>query len=681
MNFTLFKEAVAQQFGKMCEHGLFRVDIDKDLLWSTYLESFPEGSNPIFRERREYDCSCCRQFIRAVGDVVTVLPNGEISSVWDISDSVFDIPAYWRVARAMSALIHSRSISNVFLSTERVAGTDRNFEQLTDQVLTWKHFFVNIPSAFVCRGTEIGPRLSETRALHDVLFRGLTEITDEAIDTVLELIAQNSLYRGEENRHAVIAFRDLKREFDAVIARNASDNDQHAFVWSRTNGLPVSVTKIHNTSIGTLLVNLSAGLDLDSAVRAFEAIVAPQNYKRPTALVTKKMVEGAKQTLGELGLISALERRYAKLSDISVNDILFADRSARKSVSDDVFDMLATRAINPKSLERVEEVSIETFIHEIARRAESMEILVENRHVGNLVSLVAPADPTANPLFKWPNKFSWSYNGDVTDSIKERVKQAGGNVTGDLCCRLAWNNRDDLDLHMIEPAGYEIHYMNRRRRSPCGGILDVDANGIDGPKESPVENIFYADRGTLPEGVYRLFVNQYAVRDPGKNVGFEAEIDYLGTVTRFAYPKGQRTGENVRIATFRYSKTTGVEFIESLPSTQASKTVWGLKTQEFQRVNILMLSPNYWGDRGIGNKHYFFMLDGCRNEGQARGFYNEFLVESLNAHRKVIEMVGAKMRTEDSIEQLSGLGFSSTQRNHALVKVEGAFTRIVKVQF
>lgn len=672
MDFKQFKIPVAKQFERLSKHPLFRVDIDKDTLWSTYLESFPEGTNQVYRERREYDCSCCRQFVRAVGDVVAII-DGVIVSIWDVT---CDEMAYQTVANALSALVKSRPVANAFLNVESVAGTDKNFEQLTDGVTTWNHFFVNIPAPFVCRGVDIGPRLSDTRALHDVLYRSLAELTDDAVDTVLDLIGQNSLYRGEENKHAVTAFRALKREYATLT----DDPARHAFVWSRIKDLQASVSKIRNTSIGMLLVDLSEGMELEQAVRRFEAVVAPTNYKRPTALVTPKMIASAKATLAELGLISALERRYARLDDIRVGDIVFVDRDARKALTGDVFDSLVTRPTSTKSLDRVEEAPIEAFISEIVPRAESIELFVENRHAPNLVSLIAPADPTANGLFKWDNRFSWSYNGDVADSIKERVKQAGGNVTGDVLCRLAWFNYDDLDLHMIEPDGYEIYYGNRTMTSRCGGRLDVDMNAGRGTTREPVENIFYANRTTMREGLYRLFVHNFNQRET-VDVGFEVEFDYLGTLHHFVHQRPLRYNERVTVVAFRYSHRTGIEIVESLPSTQTSKTTWNLKTQEFQRVNVLMMSPNFWGERGVGNKHYFFMLDGCRNDGTARGFYNEFLMESLTPHRKVIEMVGAKMRTDESENQLSGLGFSSTQRNNVLARVKGSFTRTVKITF
>ncbi len=682
MDFQKFKLPVAKQFAAMSEHNLFRVDIDGAHLWGAYLESFPAGTNAIFRERAEYDCSCCRQFIKAVGNVVAII-DGALVSVWDITTNE---PAFQAVANALSLLVKGAPIANVCLHREATAGTDKNFEQLMEpepKVITWSHFFVRLPTACVSNGVDIGPKLSEYRAQHDVLKRSLEELTDEAVDTVLELIAQNSLYRGEEHQFAVESFRKLKRQYAAVT-------DRDAFVWSQIRTIPGSVAKIRNTSIGTLLVDLSEAMDMEQAVRKFESVVAPQNYKRPTALVTKKMIENAKATLEGLGLISALERRYARLEDISVNDILFADRSAGKAIGGDVFDSLSTKS-KVQTFDRVESIAIEDFIRDIVPRVTSIELLMENRHAGNLMSLIAPADPTANLLFKWDNRFSWSYAGEVADSIKERVKQAGGNVTGDLRCSLSWYNFDDLDLHLIEPNGYEIFYGNARMSSQLGGMLDVDMNrggGSEGSAQAnprvynrtPVENIVYANRSTMCDGDYRLFVHNWR-KVESVDPGFEVEIEILGDIHHLVYDKPVKHGEAVEVATIKYTRPGRGVIVTALASSQKSKEIWGLKTKAFQRVNVFMMSPNYWSNRAVGNRHYFFMLEGCRNDGQARGFYNEFLREELTPHRKVIEMVGSKMRTEASESQLSGIGFSATKRDEIVVRVKGSFTRDLKVTF
>jgi hypothetical protein len=678
MDFRIFKEAVAKQFNQMKNYDLFRTQVDKDQLWETYLASFPAGSNPIYRERTEHDCACCKQFIRAIGNVVAIIDDEQVS-IWDtkVEDSNYQV-----VADALSALVKSRPIENIFLHTERKAGTDKSYEQIMSGVRTWEHFFVNIPCGhrgeknFVVSEVQLGSMLSEARALHDVLYRSLTELTDDAIDTVLELIAQNSLYRGEEHKFAVSSFKDLRCELKGF--KGSVDN----FAWLKSRSIPVSVAKIRNTSIGTLLTNLSEEMELEAAVEAFETIVAPANYKRPSALVTKGMLENAKKKIEELGLISALERRYATLADININDIFFADRQAEKNMNGNIFDEIANHVADkkPKNLDKVEEVTIERFISVILPNANSVEIMVENEHIKNLVSLIAPVDPTAGSLFKWSNNFSWSYNGDMADSIKERVKKAGGNVTGDLCCRLAWFNYDDLDFHMKEPGGYEIYFRNRDRTSSCGGRLDVDMNAGSGKTREPVENIFYENCSRMKEGVYELQVHNYCKRE-SDNAGFEVEVDFMGKVQRFVYDRAVRNNEIITVLEFSYSKKDGIKVIHSLPSAQVSKNVWGIQTGNFQKVDVIMLSPNYWGGAGVGNKHYFFMINGCKNEGAARGFFNEFLKEELNAHRKVFEIVGSKMKTAESENQLSGLGFSSTQRNSVLCRVNGSFTRVVKITF
>ena len=428
------------------------------------------------------------------------------------------------------------------------------------------------------------------------------------------------------------------------------------------------------------VLDLSEGRELEAAVGACETMKAGPNYKRPTALVSKAMIEKARKTITELGLNSALERRYATLADITINNVLYADRTSRKQMDGDVFDDLAsTVKQSTKALDKVEEVSIEKFLSDILPRAESIEIMMGNEHQNNLVSLIAPVDATSNNLFKWNNKFSWSYNGEFADSIKERVKAAGGNVTGQFCCRLAWNYEDDLDFHMTEPNGFDINFRNRRQTSFCGGTLDVDANGADGIRKDPCENIYYNTISSMKEGTYKLSVHNYTRRSTGR--GFEVEIDILGDRYNFVYDKVLGDSKWVEVATFKYSRERGLELVTELTGTKAVKQIWNVSTNTFQKVSVIMNSPNYWDDQQSGNKHYFFMLEGCKNDGKARGFFNEYLKTDLDKHRKVLEMVGAKMKTEESDNQLSGLGFSSTQRNSVLCRVKGSFTRLVKITF
>jgi hypothetical protein len=667
MIFTDFKSAVNKQFDYMVGLGkLFTTDVGKDVMWETYLSSFPEGTNPIYKERTEHDCQCCKQFIRACGNVVAIDSELKVHTIWDI-----DIEGHYQVvADAMANLIRKKKITNIFLHYQKNIGTNYNLQEQEDgNVIKWEHFHYKLPLEFVDK--DPGTVLSNTRASKDVFLRGLNEITNDSVNTVLELIDQNSIYRGEEHKNAVKSFQKLLKNYINLLESGSDNLDNFAWINADKPG-----ARIKNTAIGTLLLDISEEMELDKAVKQFEAKVAPENYKRPTAVVTSGMIKKAQKKIEELGFTDSLPRRNAVMDDLTINNVLFANRDTKKAMN--VFDEMADEVgVKVKDLKKIEEVDIDLFIESILPKAKSVDVLLENRHENNLMSLVAPVNANAPGMFKWNNNFSWAYNGDVTDSIKERVKTAGGIINADLRFSLAWYNYDDLDIHVEEPNGHI--YYGAKRSIGTGGRLDVDMNANEGRSRTPVENVVWPILSKMKEGEYTVFIRQFRKRET-KDFGFVVEMEYKGKIKTFHYSKPMRNKEDVKVLRFRFTKKDGIEIIESLKSEESSKELWNLKTQQFQKVSMIMNSPNHWDGHKTGNKHYFFILDGCQSGEPARGFFNEFLNEGLTEHRKVFEILGSKMKTEPS-DQLSGIGFSSTKRNSVICKVTGSFSRVVKVNF
>jgi hypothetical protein len=395
------------------------------------------------------------------------------------------------------------------------------------------------------------------------------------------------------------------------------------------------------------------------------------------------MIEQAKKKIEELGLTKSLSRRFATIEDITVNNILFANKDALKDMGEDVFDERSKEATGgKKKFDKLEEVTIDHFIKEILPRTTSMEVLLENRLSSNLVSLIAPKETDSKSMMKWANNFSWAYNGNITDSMKERVKAAGGKVDGVLRFSIQWNeegdNQNDFDAHCKQPDGVEIFYQNKGRKHASSGKLDVDI--IEPGNRVAVENIIYTDLKKMAVGEYHFFVHNYS--DRGGRSGFRAEIEFDGQTHSFDYSKPVRNGENVTVAKVKLDKNGNFKITKSMDSTISSKEIWGLKSNDFHPVHVQMYSPNYWDEQeGIGHKHYFFMLKGCKNEEKPNGFFNEFLKEDLLEHKRVFEALGNKMHVLDADGQLSGLGFSSTQKNTITVKVDGSVSRMLKIVF
>lgn len=679
MSFTQFRNLLAAHFDEMSKDvpRLYTVDVDKDELWNTYLDSFLPKDNPIFRERREYDCSCCRHFIKNIGNAVAI-KDGVVTTVWDFN---VDGTAYEPVVKKMSEYIRAHRITEVYLSRFSTVGTEVSHESMPDgKIMSFNHFFLRLPQRFVFnnRGT-IPEAVGQARDIRNVFKRSLEEISLDSIDTVLELVNSNTLYRGAEWKRQLEEFRKYKVAYEPLDAEQ-----RELFAWEKSAEAGVVIGKIRNHSIGVLLTDITNGVDLNNAVRSYEAIVAPANYKRPKAIFTQKMLDDAKNTITELGYLDSLGRRYATLDDITVNNILFANRDSSQRISgaEDIFaDMAKKVSKKPKKFDRVEEVSAKTFVEDILPTASEVDVYLENRHTSNLMSLIAPKVPDSKTMFKWNNNFSWAYAGNMTDSMKELVKAKGGKVDGDLRFSIQWNDKadhrdnSDLDAHCVTPSGFEIYYGDKTDRA-TRGQLDVDI--INPCGNVAVENITWGSRRTMRDGEYKFFAYMFS---GDLKYGFRAEIEFDGQIFSFDYSSPVRCHEKVPVATVTL-KDGAFTIKEHLPSTTSSKEVWGIKTNDFIPASVICYSPNYWDEqKGIGNQHLFFMLKDCVNPETPNGFYNEFLKPELNEHKRVFEALGSRMKVEDTPDQLSGVGFSLTQRNDIVVRVKGNTERVVKIKF
>ena len=636
------------------EDFLFRLDCDVGEVWNLYLDSFPPEIKGIYYEKPWHDCQRCWSWFRTMANVVMIDDNYEIKTLFDFET----IPEYRDVFKTLDEFLKTKQVKDLFLHDKSSVGVFRSFTEHEDWFEECHHFYLDIPDKFYKGSDELASEIGDARTQRKLFEDTLNLISIDAVDTVLELVYSKTLYRSNQWKDTLEGLRDVLKNYEQIDSKCDLNN----WFWKKSATLPRNIVHIKNTSMGTLLLDITEGKDLEEAVTNYEKITAPENYQRPKAIYTDEMLEEAKAKIAELGYMDSLERRFAKLEDISINNVLFANRDVRASIGDSIFDELkknVSRKVH--NFDTVSEISLDEFINNVLPRAQEISLYVDSKFKNNFVSLIAPLNEDAPSMFQWDNPFSWTYENNITDSLmKEQVKKMGGDVDVDLRFSIQWNDGDvwdknDLDAHSTEPDGNEI-YFSKMKSKKTGGWLDVDIiNPVNG--EIAVENIQYKHKDKMIEGEYLFRVHQYSYR--GGDGGFKAEVEFDNRIHSFDYPNKLSQGEYVNVAKVKLKD--GLFTLTDLIGYQirlSNTNHWNIALEDFVPVSLICFSPNYWNDNEFGNKHIFFMLNDCINDTNPSGWFNEYLNNELHPNRKVMEALSSRIRVEDTENQLSGVGFS-----------------------
>lgn len=699
-----------EQFNKMCATGkLFRVELTGAEIWALYLGSFAPENNPVFRDpaSTSKNCNHCNNFMRRYGNIVAVDENNILTTIFDV-----DAPKeYFNTVQVLRSAIKGSAIADVFFETFEELnslpyesctkknevfqlGTAVNHKRYTkeeadkygvvkaNEIRTFDHLHLKLPKAFVdMTGKSVESIMGNYRDAKNMFLRAMETISLDTLLLVKDLINQGSLLDGTTHLHKIEKIIPFKRAYDKL-----ADDTRDNWAWSVSYALPFA--KFRNELIGVLCAELSEGKELNDAVLSWNKRVDPANYMKATAPITKKQILEAEKFVQDNGYEQSFDRRFATIEDIKVSEILHSNVGDGTVKKVSMFDSVKSTSTRHKRSEfdGVEEVMIDKFMADILPGCTSLEVYLANNHEGHMVSLTTANIPESKPIFKWPNNYSWTFNGNLAgkSQIKEAVKMAGGKVDGVVRFSIAWNeagnDHSDLDAWCQQPdksrIGYDQGYRkdSGNRFSSCGGQLDVDDRGNGNGQH--VENIYFRSLREMKEGVYVFYVHQFSARN---SAGFKAEIEFDGEIYSYEYARPVKGIIQVAQVTLK----DGVFTINhAMPeSGVSSKEIYGLETNQFHKVNLVCLSPNHWGDQATGNKHYFFMLDGCKSPVAIRSFHNENLIPELAQHRKVLEVLGNTSLIEPADKQLSGLGFNATVRDELIVRLQGTHKRMIKIKF
>lgn len=705
-----FTDQLQEHFNKMCATGkLFRSSISGDKLWDLYLESFEQ--DPVFRDPNSsvHKCNHCNNFMRRYGNIVAIVDN-KVVSMFDFESSD---PEYANTTVMLGEALRNAPIKEIFFetlaelkslpyescskhSTVFQLGVKSNPKRYTtdeankytngrvkpDQIVLFEHLFLMLPAAYVDMGNKsIDSIMAEYRDAKNVFQKAMEIISVDTFELVKDLINQGSLLDGQTHLYKIEQMIPLKKQYDKL---SVSERDN----WCWTTSYKLPFAKFKNELMGVLCTELAEGVELNKAVQAWNKRVDPVNYMKTTAPITKKQIAEAEAFVTENGYTESFNRRFATIDDINVSEILHSNVGDTTLKTASIFSGVKSTSTRHKRSEfdGIQEVPIEKFMKDILPGCTSVEAFLKNNHDGNMVSLTTAVDKNSKPIFKWSNNYSYTFNGNLAgkSQIKEAVKSQGGKVDGVLRFSIMWSdgNSDDsdLDAHCVEPTGEEIYFSNKVSRT-TGGNLDID---ITQPlyhrnnNKDVVENITYPSLQRMRDGRYTMFVRQFSNRN---SKGFTAEIEFNGELYSYTYNKPVKGDIKVAYLILKNGEFTIEHLLPLNDGLGTSKEVYGLETNNFHKVNLICLTPNHWGDNNVGNKHYLFMLDGCKSPTAIRSFHNENLLPELAEHRKVLEVLATTCMVESTDKQLSGLGFNATVKDELIVRLSGSFKRVIKIIF
>jgi hypothetical protein len=659
--------AVQRRFAAHREGPLFFTAVTG--LWRVFLDNIPQ------RLQQHYTCNACRHFVERFGSLVTIDAQGRLTSaLWGEAPAEFE-----RAFTSLAAAVTAAEVDGVLVPATRVLGTAASPATLEGKV--WTHLSVEVPRAHANLLLSAGQAKAERKEDWRMLSRGLAEFPQELVARAHALLNSGTLYRSEKCIGAATWLLELHQALAAVKAPRQRD----ALVWRAAATAPAGFTHVRSSMIGTLLEDLASGLDSAAIKRRFDEKMAPSQYARAQAAPAAGNIAQAEKVITALKATGALARRYARMSDLA--SFLWRPRPTQPAAQPgSVFGHLTPKSPAPSDKLALPKQTLtwEKFARTVLPEALTIEAQVPAGSE-RFMALVTAESPDAPPILQWDaedrrNPTSWYYHAGIDAEMKRRVEGAGGQYEGvDIRASLLWNNRNDLDLHVITPRGEHIYFGSKK--SGCGGWLDVDMN-VRGETTTPVENIRWA-RGAAPRGHYRIYVQNYRFHEPGQQpTPYMVEVEISGEIYHFngVVSPGRQTGAASDVTVLEFDHEPGRPLThkprQAVPPPQGTNQ-WNVGAGAWVAVTGVVASPNLWGERPLvqHGRHTFFLLKGCRDttSGLGRGFFTETLRSEFHAIRATLEAFNRTATIAGADEaEACGLGMTDQKPWDLLLRVTTA---------
>jgi hypothetical protein len=388
-SFDRYLDLIATNFHKTVAAGAQLFIADTHNLFELYLNSFPQDS------RQYHNCSTCKRFIETYGSIVSISAGGKhFSPIWE---TVTAPPKYAQAIASLVNAIQTAPIKGVFLSATADLGLRQTGE--------WSHYALKLPTTSICNHPTQSASQVTAEKLEDfrMLQRYLAAYSAPTIAQAVTLLDSDALYRSETCLGRAQWHYALKQQIDRVKSNRLKDN----LVWLAVATAPPGFCHIGGSMLGTLLDDIQSGMDFATVSRRFADKMRPDRYLRPTAAPTQGNIDRAERIIEQLGISSALRRRFARIEELG---LLWSPRSsAPANLVAGIFGHLRSQTKNStvgNSDSPPITMTFEKFARKVLPDAVEIEYWLTNTpqsFAGVLTAAVADAPH----IFQWDNPFSW----------------------------------------------------------------------------------------------------------------------------------------------------------------------------------------------------------------------------------------------------------------------------------
>lgn len=348
--------------------------------------------------RRTYDCSCCRRFIKAIGDVVTIDPVTlkTRSLVWDpeIIGDKFKVPF-----ANMKLVVERANVTKVFQADERHFGSQYagGFAHM--------HIALNYP---VKKSPSSDPlhtgRQRQAQSIQDLkmLNNLLSEYEDKALSRAMALFNHDQRLAGYPTFRA-------RLEKTIGLIRQARDEKNHQkrkmMLWLLAGSETPDIVHFKNTVMGTFMDNMEKKGE-GVAISEFRKSVRSEVYMRPTEAPKEQVVENAEKIISTMNMEKSFDRRLVTLADIDPAAYIFSPAAKKTDEkAGGFFADVATKSSKATTPKKggvnAGAMSWLKFRKTLLGQAQAIQMIVPSGQIENWGGLLTAVHPDCTPILRW----------------------------------------------------------------------------------------------------------------------------------------------------------------------------------------------------------------------------------------------------------------------------------------